>query len=184
MITAIVMVLIAAVVIGIVAWPLVSVNYFRALTASADTLTELTVQRDAALKAIKDLEFDRETGKVSADDFPIYDRRLREQALQAMQALDAFQAAQRPALQAPRPTETAAFDDQLEAEIAARRQRVAASPVVAANLEQHLEAEIAAQRAQAGRPAATAVARRFCSQCGQPLRPADRFCGACGAPAT
>ena len=175
------MVLIAAVVIGAVAWPLVSAGYFQALTASADTMAELTAQRDAALKAIKDLEFDQQTGKVSAEDFPVYDRRLREQALEAMQRLDAYQAAQQTAVKTQHQVRATALDDEIETEIAALRHPVVTPSVTVADLDQRLEAEIAAQRTDGQRSSApVAAARRFCAQCGQPLRPTDRFCGVCG----
>lgn len=183
MITALVMVLIAAVVIAIVAWPLVSAGYLQGLTTSTDAMAELTAQRDAALKAIKDLEFDQQTGKVSAEDFPVYDRRLREQALQAMQRLDAFKAEQEAAGKAQRQRQVAALDDDLEAQIAALRRSPSARPIPVADLGERLEAEIAAQRAGRQSLAPAAGARRFCGQCGQPLRPTDRFCGACGAAA-
>ncbi len=172
MLTAIVMILIAATVIAFVAWPLVSTGRLRTLKDGADALAELTAQRDVALRAIKDLEFDYQTGKVSADDYPVYDRRLREQALQIIHQLDTLQTGRK----AP------ALDAKLEAEISATRR---SSPPVTrrnrpANLEQDLEAEIAARRSTPPHAAAPAP-RRFCVQCGQPLRSTDRFCGSCGA---
>ncbi len=183
MITALVMVLIAAVVIAIIAWPLVSAGYLQGLTTSADAMAELTAQRDAALKAIKDLEFDQQTGKVSAEDFPVYDRRLREQALQAMQRLDAFKDEQHAGGKVQRQRQVAALDEDLEAQIAALRRSSSIRAAPAVDLGEHLEAEIAAQRVNGQPLAPTASARRFCGQCGQPLRPTDRFCGACGAAA-
>jgi NADH pyrophosphatase NudC (nudix superfamily) len=175
------MVLIAAVVIAIVAWPLVSAGYLQGLTTSTDAMAELTAQRDAALKAIKDLEFDQQTGKVSADDFPVYDRRLREQALQAMQRLDAFKVEQQAVGKVQSQRQVTALDKDLEAQIAALRRSPSARPAPAVDLGERLEAEIATQRASGQSLAPAAGARRFCGQCGQPLRPTDRFCGACGA---
>ena len=171
MITAIVMVLIVVAVIAAVAWPLASTARSQTLMVSADVLAEWTAQRDMALKAIKDLEFDYQTGKVSAADYPVYDRRLREQAPQAMHRLDTYLAEQRAAV----------LDTELEAEIAALHRPPGVSPGrnTAADLEQGLEAEIAALHSVAPRPAA--AAQRFCVQCGQALRPTDRFCGSCGA---
>lgn len=198
MLTAIVMILIAAAVIAFVAWPLVSTVRLRTLKDGADALAELTTQRDAALRAIKDLEFDYQTGKVSADDYPVYDRRLREQALQIIHQLDTLQTGRQAPAQTGRqapartrreaPAQTGrkapALDAGLEAEISAARR--APAPVARrtrpANLEQDLEAEIAARRSTPPHAAASAP-RRFCVQCGQPLRPTDRFCGSCGAAA-
>ncbi|MBK6430608.1 zinc ribbon domain-containing protein [Candidatus Amarolinea dominans] len=198
MITAIVMVLIVVAVIAAVAWPLASTARSQTLMVSADVLAEWTAQRDMALKAIKDLEFDYQTGKVSAADYPVYDRRLREQALQAMHRLDTYLAEQRAAVLdteleaeiaalhrppgvSPGRNTAADLEQGLEAEIAALHRPPGVSPGrnTAADLEQGLEAEIAALHSVAPRPAA--AAQRFCVQCGQALRPTDRFCGSCGA---
>ncbi len=175
MLTAILMVLIAAVVIAFIAWPLVQATPSRpAAPGGADRLAELRAQRDATLKAIKDLEFDHQTGKVAAEDYPVNDRRLRLAALEAIQALDAFQAQAK----APRPPggrRRAVQEAALETEISAARRKPAG---VAARLDENLEKEIAAQRGRQKE-----AGRRFCRQCGQPLRAGDRYCGACGAAA-
>ena len=70
-----------------------------ALAAEADRLPEpnaaerarlsLAEERDRALAALKELEFDHRTGKVSDDDYRTLVGPLRQQAAAALKALDA-----------------------------------------------------------------------------------------------
>jgi hypothetical protein len=70
-----------------------------ALAAEADRLTEpnaaerqrlsLAEERDRALAALKELEFDHRTGKVSDDDYRSLVGPLRQQVAAALKALDA-----------------------------------------------------------------------------------------------
>jgi hypothetical protein len=70
-----------------------------ALAADADRLPEpdaaarhrlsLAEERDRALAALKELEFDHRTGKVSDDDYRTLVGPLRQQAAAALKALDA-----------------------------------------------------------------------------------------------
>jgi hypothetical protein len=70
-----------------------------ALAAEADRLPEpnaaqrhrlsLAEERDRALAALKELEFDHRTGKVSDDDYRALVGPLRQQAAAALKALDA-----------------------------------------------------------------------------------------------
>lgn len=164
-------VLLAALAIGAVIWPILRPTRNKKLDLASDqTLAELTAKRDAALRAVKDLEFDNQTGKVSREDFPVYERALKEQAVAAIQAVDDYQNQQRYAL-AARQTE---LDATLEAEIAAlRRAPPTAAPEAGTN----------------GHPTdalltpgtADGLVSRFCPQCGRPVQPSDRFCALCGA---
>jgi hypothetical protein len=49
---------------------------------------ELAEERDRALAALKELEFDHRTGKVSDDDYAALVRPLRRQAAEALRALE------------------------------------------------------------------------------------------------
>ena len=53
-----------------------------------DKLVELLGRKDAALQAIKDLEFDYRVGKISQEDYQRLDQRLRRQAIILMQQID------------------------------------------------------------------------------------------------
>lgn len=127
-----------------------------------DRLTELIARKDAVMVAIKELEFDHAVGKLSDEDFALYDQRLRAQAVALMKQIDQVAPA------------TSGLDTAMEAEIAQRRkvaepQRTAApgpvakpAPASSGNLDADMEAQIAQRRkvrpAAAAAVAATAVA--------------------------
>ena len=83
-----------------------------------DRLAELLGRKDAVMKSIKDLEFDYRVGKLSEEDYQLYDQRLRRQAIGLLQQIE--QAA----------PESAQLDAAVEDEIAQRR-KVSDRPVVA-----------------------------------------------------
>lgn len=124
--------------------------------AAADPLAELVDRRDSIYKALKELEFDYQVGKVSDADYQAFNTQLKSQAVAVLKEIDALQAiAVDPAL-----------DAQIEAEIAALRRN--------GRPQARLE--------PAAAPAAQAAAAAFCPQCGRQARPGDRFCSRCGAP--
>ncbi len=165
--TIIIAVLIAAVAVAIVAWPIIQGGRLRLANGEeADpVLAELMARREAILTAIKDLEFDHAVGKVEEEDFRVLDTRLRAEAVEVLKEIDQRLGG-----------DMASLDAQLEAEIARRRRRVPA-----ATLEEQVEAEIAALRRQA-RTQPIASVERTCTQCGAPLDEGDRFCSRCGTP--
>jgi hypothetical protein len=130
-----------------------------AVVLDDDRLTELLARKDAALTAIKDLEFDYRVGKIEEEDYQRLDQRLRRQAIALIQQIEKL---------AP---ESATLDERLEAEIARLRRtqdRVAPQAAPAA--------AVVAPAAAPPRPA------RFCTNCGAPLEPNHKFCAQCGAP--
>ena len=118
--------------------------------ADEDELTALIARKDSVLRAIKEVEFDRRTGKLSEEDFQRYDQRLRHQAVGLLQQLEK----QSPAVNAR--------DDELEEEIA-RLRKTSGTPRKV--------------RPVASPPAA---AGRFCHECGTAAAASDRFCAKCG----
>ena len=108
-------------------------------------LNDLMRRKDIALRAIKELEFDHQTGKLSDEDFAREDAILRRQAIAFYTQIE------------KRAPELAALDERLEAEIAAHRQQRPVAPRVA-------EAAAAAFCHQCGRP--TQDGDRFCRNCG------------------
>ena len=176
--------IVAAVVAGLlsfaavayVVWPLLRPGP-APVVVEDDRLTELVGRKDAALAAIKDLEFDYYTGKLSDEDYARLDQRLRRQAIGLIQQIEKL---------AP---ESAVMDERLEAEIARLRKtrngagevtpqpsrpeavQAAASPADVAT----------AQKPQQPAPGG-AETPRFCTECGQPLQPSYKFCAHCGAP--
>jgi hypothetical protein len=69
--------------------PLVSREEDRTVMVGQRTRAALEREKLLALRAIKELEFDRAMGKVSEEDFQEMSRRLRERATRLMRQLDA-----------------------------------------------------------------------------------------------
>lgn len=181
-----------------VVWPLLQPGPALPLVDD-DRLADLLTRKDTLLRALKDLEFDREMGKVSEEDYTRFAARLRRQAIGIMQQIDKV---------AP---ESAALDTELEAEIARlRKVQPNASNGVSVAASEVLDAPRAALQAgdtvsngtgspdtgspdtgshdtvssREAEPAAQPVPTgRFCTECGQPLGAGHKFCAECGTPA-
>ncbi|MFQ5612576.1 MAG: zinc ribbon domain-containing protein [Anaerolineae bacterium] len=134
---------------------------------SGNTAGELRARYAAALAALKDLEFDREMGKISQEDYQSTRLRLTRDAAALLKQLDELTA---PAVI------TRALDAEIEdllANFRAGRREI--SPEAMAEVEEEIEA-LKGEKAAAAGPAIA------CPQCGQAAHPADRFCAACGTP--
>ena len=128
--------------------------------------SELIARRDALYAALKDAEFDRETGKLTDEDYQIVRTRTMAEAAGVLRQLDRLT-----------PEAEAAFDVEIEQAVARMRGDAAAQPV-APDLAAAVEAEIASLIKHAASPARPKLA---CPDCGQPYQPGDAFCAACGA---
>lgn len=136
-------------------------------------------RKGAAVAALKEIEFDRETGKLSEGDYAELYARYSTEAIEAMRAEDAVAAA------APGPASAPArmgTDDAIEAMVAA--------DVLTLEATAGGVAEAPTCPACGPCPETDAV---FCSQCGKllphpaqcmecntPLEPGGKFCGRCG----
>jgi hypothetical protein len=180
-----------------VVWPLLKPGPAPILVED-DKLTELLGRKDAVLQAIKDLEFDYHVGKLSEEDYQLYDQRLRRQALGLLQQIEQVTPL------------TANLDATLEAEIAQRRRvqesvapAAKAAPIaapmqgaVAAGLPAAVSLAVAAPGISAASAAqATVVAQaaavanggagsapHYCTNCGSRLEAHHKFCANCGTP--
>ncbi len=74
--------------VAYVAWPFL--NQARPATngKSSARLDDLRIQRDIVFAAIKDLEMDREMGRVSEDDFEQLNAGYRKQAIEVLKKID------------------------------------------------------------------------------------------------
>lgn len=75
---------------------------------------DLTVQKDAILQHIRDLEFDHDTGKVPDDAFAAQRAALVAEAAELMRQIDAHNSAELP-------RKSGAIDDEIEAAVARLR---------------------------------------------------------------
>ena len=135
----------------------------------------METRKGVAVAALKEIEFDRETGKLSEGDYSELYARYSVEAIEAMRAEDASAA---PATAGA----SMKTDDAIEAMVAADVLTLEAA--VGSN------ANAPACSTCGPRPESDAV---FCSQCGKllphpalcvqcgaPLEPAGKFCGGCG----
>ena len=131
----------------------------------ADSLTadELVARRDAIYAALKDAEFDRETGKLTDEDYQIVRSRYMSEAAQVLRQLDRLT-----------PEAEAALDAEIEQAVADLRSDGKGLPP---DLVDRVEAEISSLIRHA---AATGKQTLACPDCGQPYQPGDVFCAACG----
>ncbi len=121
-------------------------------------IQQLTNQKEVLLEQLQSLDFEFETGKVPEDIYQPQRALLMSEASDTLRQLDALNGIVSP---------SAAIDDEIEAVIAK------------VSTEDQIEAAIAQL---AGSTAAKSSKGKtvFCTQCGQPIDPADRFCSSCG----
>src|SRR5690242_3380276 len=81
--------LLAVAAVGFVARPLLRPGPGEQLAEPEQRRLALAEERDRALAALKELEFDHRTGKVSDDDYRALVGELRQAAADALHALDA-----------------------------------------------------------------------------------------------
>ncbi|MCL5256196.1 MAG: zinc ribbon domain-containing protein [Chloroflexi bacterium] len=148
--------LVAAAVIGFVSFPLLieSPNRRSARVPSGADLDDLLAEKDATYAAIKELEFDHDTGNLSDSDF----EELREQQKgHAIGLLKRIESAEENMSRAERRSDTRRVE-RPKAQTSAR-----------------------AAVAKTGPRSDQQTARRYCTKCGKQYQPGDRFCGGCGA---
>jgi hypothetical protein len=166
------MIIVAGLLIAIVAVLLVLEPVLRAAAGkpvelavplfadSDDEEDPLLRRRDRALAALREIEFDRATGKLSEDDFARLQVKYQAEALAVLREVDAAMAPERLGAAAP---------------VAAASASVPGSP--GASGGDAVEQLIAEARAQA-----RTRKQRFCEECGTPLEGSGKFCVGCGTP--
>lgn len=87
------MVVIVVMAIGLVVWvaePLVRRGHMREAAADAqgDVIERLALQKETLYAAIRDLDFDHQTGKVDAEDHAVLRRQLEAEAAAVLRQLD------------------------------------------------------------------------------------------------
>ena len=128
-----------------------------------DELADLLRRKESVLEAIKETEFDYQTGKLNEDDFQRMDQRLRQQAISLIRQIEKHT------------PEASSLDAELEADIAKLRK---VQPVAQAPMAASTAAPMSAPTA-AGAPPSGVI---FCHECGTPAEPTDKFCAQCGTP--
>ncbi len=164
-------ILIAVLIVGTFAFvlhPLIEAkeeNWSPSKASTTQTVDELTARRDAIYAALKDAEFDRETGKLAEEDYQIVRVRYMKEAAQILRQLDRLA-----------PEAEAALDAEIERDVAQLRSH--GDDRYSADLVESVEADVAALIKRTAGADEHALA---CPDCGQPYQPGDVFCAACGA---
>jgi hypothetical protein len=161
----------------IVAYPFIARSRTAEPAASSaqEELDELLARREAAFQALRELNFDHRVGKVSDDDFVIFEANLKEVAAGSLAALDTWEA-----------QADLSLDPVLERAIDAKRTALLGSEQSCPGCGRPALADdkfCAACGAPllADLPQPLVVEADSCPKCGRPSGPDDRFCGSCGA---
>lgn len=127
----------------------------------------LEQRKELALAALKEIEFDRATGKLSEADYQAMLTRYTKEAVEALREVDAAAAAAATPAAVP-----AAAGGNGHAAAAA-----SAGPAGAVAMDDQAIERLIAEARQAGRK----TGRRYCINCGAVLEGSGRFCVECGA---
>jgi hypothetical protein len=133
-------------------------------------------RKEQALAALKEIEFDRATGKLSDDDYQAMLTRYTKEAVEALRAAEAPAAAAE-AASGEASVETAAVPVLAGANGGGGNGHAPQSAVSAASGSAEDEVERLISEA---RQAARGGGRKYCSNCGALLEGSGRFCVECG----
>lgn len=120
-------------------------------------LANLTAQRDALYRAVKEIDFEYALGSLSVDDYRDLRERYKAKTLGVLKAIHDYQAAA--------PTVVAETENR---------------PVDDLALDAVVEAAVLRRRGQTR----TAASRRLCKECGLQYAAENNFCPNCGRPLT
>jgi hypothetical protein len=176
MIVVIVAIVLATLTVAFVAYPL-----FRGVRATGNPLDQdseldgLVAQREASLLAIKDLDFDFQTGKLSEEDYRELRGRYAAKAVSVLQELDR------------RAGPTPELEEEIEQEVRQLRQkgeeRRRKQEAGGRRGEKELSCPRCGRAYQAGDrfcAGCGAALATVCPRCSTPYKPGDRFCAGCG----
>jgi hypothetical protein len=154
----------ALLAVGVLAYVLYPVFFGVRPQRPPATPARSTNARDNAVAALREIEFDRETGKLSDADYAVLKARYTQQAV------DAMRREEHAPVKAVAGTATATTDDEIEAAIAAYRR---AHSCTTCGPRPEPDALFCSE---CGR-----YLRGSCANCGAPVEITDaRFCGSCG----
>ena len=175
------MLIVLAIVISIgalliVAYPIVARprSAPAVVSTAQEELDELLARRDAAFQALRDLSFDHQVGKVTDDDFTVFEANLKEVAAETLRALDRWEAGA-----------SIDLDMVLEQSIAARQAallRGSRSCSSCGRVAASDDKFCAACGTPLPEPATEAApaSQGTCPKCGHSYTSGDRFCSICG----
>ena len=149
----------------------------RVVSALESPRDQLLAERNALYVAIRDLDFDFQTGKLIEADYAAVREKYMARGIEILKQLDALEAGRRQPGAGPKPRK--AIADDIEAAVRARRADRAGPQLV----EDEIEAAVHARRRTLAANQKSEASLK-CRNCGFPVDPTDRFCGKCGAALT
>jgi hypothetical protein len=155
----------------VVAYPVLSSS--RAVepvaTSAEETVDDLLAQRDSVFQALRELRFDHEVGKITDEDYVVFEGSLKQTAANSLRALDEW--------------EVGADRDLAGAFEAAAVTRAAVNPEGGLVCVRCGHA-VGPEDKFCGRCGATlpeaAAGEPACPTCGRPIEAGDQFCAGCG----
>ena len=152
----------------------------REIAAPEESSQErLLAERNTVLTAIRDLDFDFQTGKLLEVDY----RTVREKyAVRGVAILKELDVLPEPdgKLEAPDRRQKAGAMDEIEVAVQARR-RARSHVSSRAAEDDDIEAAVRARRQSARRNPKAEIQALQCPACGNPIDSIDKFCARCGA---
>lgn len=146
-------ILVLALALAALAYPL-----YRARTQpvaiTASTLDDLLAQRDGVYATLRDLDTDRQLGKLDAADYTALREKYMARAADILREIDVLRGE----------GDGRAASDEIEQEVAALRKK-APAPV---------------KKVQPAPKAVPETEQLLCSNCGRPYTAGDKFCARCG----
>ncbi len=139
-------------------------------SVTGDRLADLLAQRDAVYEAIRDADFDLETGKLTTEDHRLMRERLTAEGVRLLQELDRLMASE----------VREDLEQEIEREVAALRGTWPAEAMGDAGTEPSARRAAAVTAASAGSDGKPVT----CPSCGQGVRAGAQFCTSCGASLT
>jgi rubrerythrin len=159
----------------------------RVIAAPEESSREkLLAERNTVLTALRDLDFDFQTGKLLEADYRAMREKYAARGVEILKELDALPGPDR----GPQTTgrrQRAGATDEIEAAVQARRR--SKSHVVNGSAEEdEIEAAVRARRQaqtqnrhpQASTEGDSTTRNQKCPSCGRPIDPTDKFCAKCG----
>jgi hypothetical protein len=147
--------LILAFALVVLAFPLYRARA-QTLTVNASTLDDLLAQRDGVYATLRDLEQDKELGKLDAADYDALREKYMVRAAEILHELDMLRGE----------GDAQSASAEIEAEVTALRKR-------APSLKTPQPVPV---------PAPVRSSDLFCTNCGRQYKPGDKFCARCGHP--
>lgn len=159
--------ILVVITIGYILFPVFRASATGHLTDSAasDRLADLLARRDAVYEAIRDADFDLETGKLTEEDHRVLRERLTAEGVRLLQELDRLMQSE----------VREDLEQEIEREVAELRERRAAETAPAT------ESRRAGKEPATVHPDTTDGKHIPCPECGQSVRASAQLCTKCGA---